>query len=448
MKIVLPEKVTYIIDTLTQHGFEAYAVGGCVRDTMLGRIPMDWDITTSAKPEQVKELFRHTIDTGIQHGTVTVMLEHEGFEVTTYRIDGEYEDARHPKEVQFTSNLLEDLKRRDFTINAMAYNDKDGLVDAFDGVGDLERGVIRCVGAAVERFTEDALRMLRAVRFASQLGFMIEDRTREAIVSLAPNIAKVSAERIQIEMVKLLTSGHPELLRTAYETGLTAVFLPEFDEMMKTPQNNPHHKYNVGIHTIEAMKQIEAEHIYRWTMLLHDVGKPTARVEGPDKDHFKMHPVIGEEMARKILRRLKFDNQTIKQVTTLVRWHDRRFASIEEVNKKTVRRWVSQLTPELFTRLMEVQKADISAQSDYQRDKKEQVLQETKKLFEEIIEEKNCLSIKELKINGKDLMDMGVPQGKEIGQILSWLLDQVLEDPQLNECETLTRMAEEKRDAK
>lgn len=161
-----------------------------------------------------------------------------------------------------------------------------------------------------------------------------------------------------------------------------------------------------------------------------------------------MHPVIGEEMARKILRRLKFDNQTIKQVTTLVRWHDRRFASIEEINKKTVRRWVSQLTPELFTRLMEVQKADISAQSDYQRDKKEQVLQETKKLFEEIIEEKNCLSIKELKINGKDLMDMGVPQGKEIGQILSWLLDQVLEDPQLNERETLTRMAEEKRDVK
>ena len=159
---------------------------------------MDWDITTSAKPEQVKELFRHTIDTGIQHGTVTVMLEHEGFEVTTYRIDGEYEDARHPKEVQFTSNLLEDLKRRDFTINAMAYNDKDGLVDAFDGVGDLERGVIRCVGAAVERFTEDALRMLRAVRFGAQLGFSIEDETREAIVSLAPNIAKVSAERIQI----------------------------------------------------------------------------------------------------------------------------------------------------------------------------------------------------------------------------------------------------------
>ena len=452
MKIVLPEKVKFIIETLETHGYEAYAVGGCVRDTMLHRTPGDWDITTQAKPEQVKEIFAekniHTIDTGIQHGTVTVMVEHEGFEVTTYRIDGEYEDARHPKNVQFTASLLEDLKRRDFTINAMAYNDKNGLIDAFDGVGDLERGVIRCVGCAMERFSEDALRMLRAVRFAAQLGFDIEAETKEAMVKLAPDIAKISAERIQVELTKLLVSPHPDTLREAYDMGVTKVILPEFDAMMETPQNNPHHKYNVGIHTIEAMKQIEAEHIYRWTMLLHDVGKPTARVEGPDKDHFKMHPVIGEEMARKILRRLKFDNQTIKQVTTLVRWHDRRFASIEEVNKKTVRRWVSQLTPELFTRLMEVQKADISAQSDYQRDKKEQVLQETKKLFEEIIEEKNCLSIKELKINGKDLMDMGVPQGKEIGQILSWLLDQVLEDPQLNECETLTRMAEEKRDAK
>ena len=232
----------------------------------------------------------------------------------------------------------------------------------------------------------------------------------------------------------------------AYKLGVTKIIFPEFDIMMETPQNNPHHKYNVGIHTIESMKNIEAEHIYRWTMLLHDVGKPEARVEGPDKDHFKMHPVIGEEMARKILRRLKFDNQTVKQVTTLVRWHDRRFASIEEVNKKTVRRWVSQLTPKLFARLMVIQKADINAQSDYHKEQKEQVLNETKRLFEEIMEEKNCLSIKELKINGKDLMNMGVPQGKEIGEILSWLLDQVLENPKLNDREKLSCMVMEKRE--
>ena len=193
MKMILPEKVNFIIHTLQAHGFEGYAVGGCVRDAMLSRVPQDWDITTSAQPEQVKALFKHTIDTGIQHGTVTVMLDHEGFEVTTYRIDGEYEDARHPKEVQFTSNLLEDLKRRDFTINAMAYNETDGLVDAFDGLGDLERGIIRCVGVAEERFTEDALRMLRAVRFAAQLGFVIEEKTKDAIGKLAPIAAAIGS---------------------------------------------------------------------------------------------------------------------------------------------------------------------------------------------------------------------------------------------------------------
>ena len=448
MKIKMPAQAAKVIQTLEQHGFEAYIVGGCVRDSILGRTPGDWDITTSASPQEVKEIFDHTVDTGIEHGTVTVLMNHEPYEVTTYRVDGKYEDHRRPNEVHFTKSLREDLLRRDFTINAMAYNDSEGIIDMYDGMTDLKNQTIRCVGEAKKRFDEDALRILRALRFQAQLGFQIEEKTEEAIKNQAKFLKDISAERIQVELEKLITSAHPEVLVNAYKLGVTKIIFPEFDIMMETPQNNPHHKYNVGIHTIEAMKQIKAEHIYRWTMLLHDVGKPTARVEGPDKDHFKMHPVIGEEMARKILRRLKFDNQTIKQVTTLVRWHDRRFASIEEANKKTVRRWVSQLTPELFTRLMEVQKADISAQSDYQRDKKEQVLQETKKLFEEIIEEKNCLSIKELKINGKDLMDMGVPQGKEIGQILSWLLDQVLEDPQLNERETLTRMAEEKRDEK
>ena len=248
-RIELPKHVNHIIHRLQEHGFDAYAVGGCVRDTLLGRVPQDWDITTSATPERVKQLFSHTIDTGIEHGTVTVMLEHVGYEVTTYRIDGEYEDGRHPKEVTFTDNLKEDLRRRDFTINAMAYNDERGLVDVFDGVGDLEHHVIRCVGDARERFTEDALRMLRAVRFAAQLDFSIEEETKEAVRLLAPTIAKVSAERIQMELVKLLCSGKPALLETAYDLGLTAVFLPEFDRMMQTPQHNKHHCYSVGQHT-------------------------------------------------------------------------------------------------------------------------------------------------------------------------------------------------------
>lgn len=217
MRIDLPQNVNFIIDTLYEHGFEAYAVGGCVRDSLLGRTPQDWDITTSAKPAQVKAIFDHTIDTGIQHGTVTVMLEHVGYEVTTYRIDGEYEDARHPKEVTFTSNLKLDLERRDFTINAMAYNHRAGLVDEFDGIADLKAHVIRCVGCAHDRFSEDALRMFRAVRFAAQLGFDIEAQTKAAIKELAPALSKVSAERIQVELVKLLTSDHPQMMRDLYE---------------------------------------------------------------------------------------------------------------------------------------------------------------------------------------------------------------------------------------
>ena len=434
MKIVLPEKVTYIIDTLTQHGFEAYAVGGCVRDTMLGRIPMDWDITTSAKPEQVKALFRHTIDTGIQHGTVTVMLEHEGFEVTTYRIDGEYEDARHPKEVQFTSNLLEDLKRRDFTINAMAYNDKDGLVDAFDGVGDLERGVIRCVGAAVERFTEDALRMLRAVRFGAQLGFSIEDETREAIVSLAPNIAKVSAERIQIEMVKLLTSGHPELLRTAYETGLTAVFLPEFDEMMKTPQNNPHHCYSVGEHTLHALMEIQPDKVARITMLLHDVAKPMCRTTDEyGVDHFYGHPQEGSLVAKKILRRLKFDNDTTDRVCRLILCHD----DNPPLQERTVRRAIYRNGVDQYPLLFAVKRADMLAQSAYRREKKAEYLKEYEEIYEQIMEKKQCLSIKELAVTGTDLIADGMQPGKAIGETLKQLLEHVLEHPEDNTKEKL-----------
>lgn len=434
MKIVLPEKVTYIIDTLTQHGFEAYAVGGCVRDTMLGRIPMDWDITTSAKPEQVKELFRHTIDTGIQHGTVTVMLEHEGFEVTTYRIDGEYEDARHPKEVQFTSNLLEDLKRRDFTINAMAYNDKDGLVDAFDGVGDLERGVIRCVGAAVERFTEDALRMLRAVRFGAQLGFSIEDETREAIVSLAPNIAKVSAERIQIEMVKLLTSGHPELLRTAYETGLTAVFLPEFDEMMKTPQNNPHHCYSVGEHTLHALMEIQPDKVARITMLLHDVAKPMCRTtDEHGVDHFYGHPQEGSLVARKILRRLKFDNDTTDRVCRLILCHD----DNPPLQERTVRRAIYRNGVDQYPLLFAVKRADMLAQSAYRREEKAEYLKEYEEIYEQIMAKRQCLSIKELAVTGTDLIADGMQPGKAIGETLKQLLEYVLEHPEDNTKEIL-----------
>ena len=436
-KIRLPAKVARILNTLGGHGYEAYAVGGCVRDSLLGRMPQDWDITTSARPEQVKALFRHTIDTGIQHGTVTVMLDHEGFEVTTYRIDGEYEDARHPKEVAFTANLLEDLKRRDFTINAMAYNEVTGLVDAFDGIGDLERGVIRCVGNAMERFSEDALRMLRAVRFAAQLGFSIERETQEAIAGLAGNIKKVSAERIQVELIKLLTSPNPGELKVAYRTGLTAVFLPEFDMMMETPQNNPHHCYSVGEHTLKAIEAVPADKVLRLTMLLHDIAKPACKTtDKKGVDHFYGHPARGSEMARGILRRLKFDNDTTDRVCRLVHWHD----DNPELSGKAVRRAMHRIGVEQYPALFAVKRADILAQSGYRRAEKLAYVDAYEQMYRECMEKKECLTIRQLAVSGQDLIAAGMQPGKQIGEMLNELLERVLEDPGLNTKEQLLKI--------
>lgn len=438
MHIDLPQNVNFIIDRLYEHGFEAYAVGGCVRDSLLGRKPQDWDITTSAKPMQVKEIFDHTIDTGIQHGTVTVMLDHVGYEVTTYRIDGEYEDARHPKEVTFTSNLKLDLERRDFTINAMAYNHKTGIVDEFDGIKDLKEHVIRCVGCAHDRFSEDALRMFRAVRFAAQLGFEIEDETRAAIKELAPTMEKVSAERIQVELVKLLVSDHPQMMRDLYELGLTKVFMPEFDVMMETPQHNKHHMYSVGEHTIHTLENVRADKILRLTMLLHDVAKPvclTTDEEG--QDHFKKHPVVGADMARKILRRLKFDNRTTDCCCKLVKEHDDRPA----ITQRNVRRAMSRIGVELFPLLFEVKRADILGQSMYKRDEKLEYIAEYERVYNEILAEDQCVSKKDMKINGSDLIKMGVEPGPKLGAILDELYEMVLDDPSLNEYEKLKNLA-------
>ncbi|MCC8028587.1 MAG: HD domain-containing protein [Lachnospiraceae bacterium] len=437
MKIRLPEKVSYIIEELNKAGYDAYAVGGCIRDSVLGREPQDWDITTAAKPAQVKTLFGHTIDTGIQHGTVTVMLDREGFEVTTYRIDGEYEDARHPKDVYFTSSLQEDLKRRDFTINAMAYNDDAGLVDAFDGLGDLKRGIVRCVGNPEDRFHEDALRMLRAVRFAAQLGFRLDDATRAAIVRLAPHLNRISAERIQTELVKLLLSPHPEEMRTVYETGLTDVFLPEFSVMMRTPQQNPHHCGSVGEHTIRSLCEVPPDRVLRLAMLFHDVAKPLcARRDEDGVDHFHGHPQKGAEMTGQIMRRLKFDNDTITKVKALVRTHDDRPYPLTERN---VRRSVFRCGEAQYPALFAVKRADILAQSDYLKKEKLEYLDEYEAVYDRIMEARQCLSLRDLAVSGSDLIAEGVLPGKEIGRILKDMLEEVLEHPEHNDKEELLR---------
>lgn len=434
MKIQLPEKVSRIIETLRAHGHEAYAVGGCVRDSILGRIPDDWDITTSATPEETKALFDRTFDTGIEHGTITVLMDKEGFEVTTYRIDGKYEDSRHPKEVTFTRNLKEDLLRRDFTINAMAYNDEEGLVDIFGGMEDLKKGIIRCVGNARERFGEDALRILRAIRFAAQLGFTIEEETREGIKELALNLAQISAERIQVELVKMLVSPNPILLRSAYELGITKVILPEFDAMMATTQETPHHQYTVGEHTLKALELVKNHKVLRLTMLLHDVAKPCKKtIDEEGVAHFKQHDVEGAKMAKAILRRLKFDNDTMNQVVRLVQYHDYRMPDCP----KNVRKAMNRIGEDLFPLYLEVRMADTMAQSEYQREEKLANLAGIRQCYERILANKECVSLKTLAVTGNDLIAEGMKPGKELGEMLQKLLEHVIEYPEDNTKEKL-----------
>lgn len=429
-----PISVMKIIETLEQAGFEAYAVGGCVRDSLLGRNPSDWDITTSARPEQVKALFSHTIDTGIRHGTVTVMLEHVGYEVTTYRIDGEYEDSRHPKEVIFTPLLTEDLKRRDFTINAMAWNPRAGIIDEFGGMKDLDEGIIRCVGSPEERFSEDALRMMRAVRFSAQLGYEIEPATKAAIRKLAPNLTHVSAERIQVELVKLVESMHPDYLRVAYETGITRVVLPEFDLCMETEQHNPHHCYTVGEHMLHSMLAVSSNRYLRLAMLLHDIAKPEKKkTDEQGIDHFHGHQEASEEMAKVILRRLKFDNETIRIVSRLIGFHDYRFPA----ERRSVRRAVWKVGEDLFPMLLQVKEADTMAQSLYEREEKLEWIAKVEKLYREILKDRECLSLKDLAVTGRDLIRAGCAPGPELGRILNEMLQDVLEHPEHNNKEYL-----------
>ncbi len=442
LRIQMPEKAKFIIKTIMAAGYEAYVVGGCVRDSILGRNPQDWDITTSAKPEQVKALFRRTIDTGIQHGTVTVMLEKEGFEVTTYRIDGKYEDSRHPKEVTFTPNLEEDLKRRDFTINAMAYNEEVGLVDIFGGLSDIENKIIRCVGEARERFQEDALRIMRAIRFSAQLGYTVEEKTKDAIRELAPTLQNISAERIQVELTKLITSPHPDTLRMAYELGVTKVILPEFDRAMETPQNHPHHQYNVGEHTIQALLQVDPDKVLRLAVLFHDIGKAVVvTVDNQGINHFHGHADVSEEMTRDILKRLRFDNDTISQVSRLVRYHD--YGNQVEPSMRIVRRAINKIGEDIFPLLFPVKLADTMAQSNYRRQEKLENLDKWQQLYQEIVAHNQCVSLKTLAVTGKDLIGLGMKPGKELGEMLQRLLEHVLEYPEHNTREFLLEQVKE-----
>ena len=441
MKITIPQDVLWILRKLNDAGHEAYVVGGCVRDSLLGREPSDWDITTDAKPLQVKALFKRTIDTGLQHGTVTVMNHGVGYEVTTYRVDGDYSDHRRPESVAFSRNLADDLMRRDFTINAMAYHPERGLVDLYDGLADMEAKRIRAVGNPDERFDEDALRILRAVRFAAQLGFSIEPDTRAAIRNHVDDLSHVSVERIETELTKLICSPHPEEMEELYTLGITAKILPEFDRMMETPQNSPYHYTDVGHHSIVVMQHVSPTKTMRYAALLHDVAKPKCKTTGPDGvDHFKNHPFEGEPVAREILKRLKMDNKTIESVCRLVLWHD--FGLSDDLTEAGFRKGMSKMGIEHFPEFLEIRRADMAGQSDYRGEEKEQALDRIIRMYEKTVTEKAPLSIRELAVGGQDLKAMDIPAGPVMGKVLQHLLDFVLKDPGRNTKERLIREAE------
>ena len=458
----LPEKVVKIIERLEDAGFEAYAVGGCVRDFLMGREPKDYDITTNALPKEIKQIFRRTIDTGIAHGTVTVMMGKDSFEVTTYRIDGKYSDGRHPDSVEFTLSLEEDLKRRDFTINAMAYNPKTGLVDLMGGREDLKNRIIRTAGDPYRRFGEDALRILRAFRFSAQLDFSIDKDTLTAASDLKDKLSVISAERIMDELTKLLVSPHPEGLLSLYEAGITKAFLPEFDRCMETEQNNPHHKYNVGVHTIESVKNINSKtldlfkdvlspyeeeygdllKILRFTMLLHDIGKPECRTTDEEgTHHFYGHETAGSQLAKGILKRLKSDNHSLSLITRLIEYHDLR----PVLSKKFCRKMANKIGDEAFPLLFPVRYADLMAQSSYKQEEKLKLERDFYRLYLEVLKDDDCLSLKSLAVDGGILIkEAGMKPGRELGKMLDYLLGLVLEDPSWNKKEILLKAVREK----
>ena len=432
--ILLPEKVSRILSVLAGAGYEAYAVGGCVRDAILGREPEDWDITTNARPEEVKGLFRRTVDTGIAHGTVTVMLGSDGFEVTTYRQDGDYSDHRHPDAVVFTASLEEDLKRRDFTINAMAYRPETGLVDLFGGREDLEKRIIRCVGDPRERFDEDALRIMRALRFSAQLGFAIAPETREAIREFAPRLQLISRERIRVELVKLLVSPHPDRLLDLAECGITAEIFPLWDTMLATEQNSAFHLYSVGIHTLKVVENVPAEPVLRLAALLHDCGKPACKTtDMGSRNHFHGHAELGATITEEFLKELRFDNKTINDVVKLVKVHDDRFPP----KRKNVRREMNRVGTELFPSFLKLVLADTLAKSNYALEETMHNYTLVCRLYEEITAAGDPITLKDLAVKGSDLIAAGMKPGPEMGEVLSRMLDDVLENPEHNQKEYL-----------
>lgn len=437
----MPKNVDTAINLLQSAGFEAYAVGGCVRDSLLGKTPNDWDITTSAKPENMKSVFAdfHCIDTGIKHGTVTVVIDGEPLEITTFRLDGEYEDNRHPKSVTFTSNLGADLGRRDFTVNAMAYSKMTGTVDLFGGQNDLKNGIIRCVGDPDRRFNEDALRILRALRFASALDFEIEEKTAQSLLKNRALLGNISEERIAKELLKLVCGKGAKRILTDFAPVLFEI-LPELQPMYKNSHDNPHHCYDIYEHTLIAVESIDPEPTLRFAMLLHDCGKPAVKkFDENGVAHFYGHQRISAEISAQILARLKVSNKFRDEILFLVSNHDR-WELYENTEKMP--RYLSKFGLDGVLNLLKVMRADVLAQSPEYRYRLDQIA-DAEETAKNLAAQKPCLSLSELQINGRTLMDIGITQGRKLGAVLAQLLDEVIDGVTKNTQEALTTRARE-----
>ncbi len=441
MTMDMPKNVDTAINLLQSAGFEAYAVGGCVRDSLLGKTPNDWDITTSAKPEDMKSVFAdfHCIDTGIKHGTVTVVIDGEPLEITTFRLDGEYEDNRHPKSVTFTSDLGADLGRRDFTVNAMAYSKKTGTVDLFGGQNDLKNKIIRCVGDPDRRFNEDALRILRALRFASALDFEIEEKTAQSLLKNRALLENISEERIAKELLKLVCGKGAKRILTDFAPVLFEI-LPELQPMYKNSHDNPHHCYDIYEHTLIAVESIDPEPTLRFAMLLHDCGKPAVKkFDENGVAHFYGHQRISAEISAQILARLKVSNKFRDEILFLVSNHDR-WELYENTEKMP--RYLSKFGLDGVLKLLKVMRADVLAQSPEYRYRLDQIA-DAEEIAKNLAAQKPCLSLSELQINGRTLMDIGIPQGRKLGAVLAQLLDEVIDGVTKNTQEALTTRARE-----
>lgn len=444
MKINIPSDANELIHTLQNHGNSAYVVGCCVRDSIIGRQIHDWDICTSATPDEMLEIFKDkkVIETGLKHGTITVVVKGESYELTTFRIDGKYSDSRRPDSVIFTSSLIEDLKRRDFTINAMAYNDDEGLIDPFGGLEDIEYKKIQCVGSAKDRFGEDALRILRAIRFASQLEFVMTPETSYEINKQYKNLKNISIERINSEFCKIAASRDFCVEMVLYKD-VFALFIPELKDMFEFQQNNPYHDYDVYSHTVHSIEHCKSDNLaVRLAVFFHDIGKPHSFQDGEDGiRHFKGHGKVSADITDNIMKRLKFDNETRNNVVELVYYHDATF----EVGKKYVRRWINKIGVEQFRRLLEVRKADILGQKESYEQYRINKVNNIKQILEEVLREETCFTLKDLAVNGNDLMSIGYKENKELGNTLNELLRLVIDEECPNKKEKLLEVAIERR---